>query len=49
MLTSLEWFTCLLYLFGTAQVPGIETLTEDIDEFQSASQVAASVSTFLYG
>ncbi|XP_069635591.1 uncharacterized protein C8orf34 homolog isoform X2 [Haliaeetus albicilla] len=25
-----------------AQVPGVETLTEDIDEFQSASQVAGS-------
>ncbi|XP_048142737.1 uncharacterized protein C8orf34 homolog isoform X5 [Corvus hawaiiensis] len=28
-----------------AQVPGVETLTEDIDEFQSASQVAASSQT----
>lgn len=37
------------YLFGTAQAPGVETLTEDIDEFQSASQVAGSVSIFPYG
>ncbi|TRZ20118.1 hypothetical protein HGM15179_006973, partial [Zosterops borbonicus] len=28
-----------------AQVPGVETLTEDINEFQSASQVAASSQT----
>ncbi|XP_054048976.1 uncharacterized protein C8orf34 homolog isoform X3 [Rissa tridactyla] len=28
-----------------AQVPGVETLTEDIDEFQSASQVAVSSQT----
>ncbi|XP_014795147.1 PREDICTED: uncharacterized protein C8orf34 homolog isoform X3 [Calidris pugnax] len=28
-----------------AQVPGVETLTEDIDEFQSASQVAGSSQT----
>ncbi|XP_042642136.1 uncharacterized protein C8orf34 homolog isoform X3 [Tyto alba] len=28
-----------------AQVPGVETLTEDIDEFQSASQVAGSPQT----
>uniref|UniRef100_A0A674I6D0 Chromosome 8 open reading frame 34 n=1 Tax=Terrapene triunguis TaxID=2587831 RepID=A0A674I6D0_9SAUR len=38
----------LFYLFGTASVPGAETLMEDADEFESASQITGPVSIFIY-
>uniref|UniRef100_A0A8C3S0Y4 Chromosome 8 open reading frame 34 n=1 Tax=Chelydra serpentina TaxID=8475 RepID=A0A8C3S0Y4_CHESE len=38
----------LFYLFGTASVPGVETLMEDADEFESASQITGPVSIFIY-
>uniref|UniRef100_A0A8C4VHS8 Chromosome 8 open reading frame 34 n=1 Tax=Gopherus evgoodei TaxID=1825980 RepID=A0A8C4VHS8_9SAUR len=38
----------LFYLFGTVSVPGVETLMEDADEFESASQITRPVSIFIY-
>uniref|UniRef100_A0A8C8SLS1 Chromosome 8 open reading frame 34 n=1 Tax=Pelusios castaneus TaxID=367368 RepID=A0A8C8SLS1_9SAUR len=50
-LCLINWMSVMLllfYLFGTASVPEVETLMEDADEFESASEITEPVSIFVY-